>query len=260
MTAPRFMVAITTCDRPELLEALLGQLRAASFRYPGTEVRVFDDASRAPFIHTPRGSDLFRHPGWHYYLATERGGKPGFWATWDLLLATFRASDATHLVTLPDDCAISDWFLHVIEGAMCSGPWRGREVVHALNTHVDARNATGCWGTGKPKRTGWAVATPHDELPPVGLERIGWLDGFNALDREAVEAIGRIEPIRRGWDAHPELGSGVGAQISAKLRQRSIPIYGLTHSLVRHLGTESVMNPEARAKTSLTTLRFLDDD
>ena len=150
MSAPRFLVAITTCDRPEMLGALLAQLRSHEARHPGTQVAVFDDASRMPLIQTPAGADLFRHPGWSYYLSTERGGKPGFWQTWNRVFHIFRASSATHLVTLPDDCAISDWFLHVIEGAMCSGPWRGRETVHALNTHVDARNATGCWSTGRP--------------------------------------------------------------------------------------------------------------
>lgn len=265
--APRFFVAITTCDRPAMLADLLAQLRAASFRYPNLEVAVFDDASRTPFIETPAGADLFRHPAWSYYLATERRGKPGFWATWNRLLGAFRASEATHLVTLPDDCAISDWFLDVIEGAMCSGPWRGRadggrtrfHGVEALNTHVDGRNVTGCWGTGKPVRTGWAVQMPEGELPPVGLERVGWLDGFNALSRKAVSHIGTLDPIMRSWNTRPQLGSGVGAQIGARLRAGGVVVYGLTHSIVKHLGVESVMNPAARRAAPLTTLRFLDD-
>lgn len=257
MSMQTYFVGITTCERPDALWALMQQLSAQSYTHP-IHVCVVDDASRRPLIERPEAQDLFRRHSWVYLTQRERLGKTGFWTTYGRLLFTFGERKDSCFVSLQDDCIISGSFFQVLDRVF--GPWAaGTPPIPALNTHVDERNATGCWGTGKPKPAGRAVYL-HDGSW-LDLERIGWLDGFNAIQREALEAIGfRMEPIRRPWEQHPELGSGVGAQLSARLREASVPIYGLSRSLVKHTGSEtSVMNPVARAEHPLETLRFLDD-
>lgn len=244
-----YFVGIVTCNRRREVQGLLEQLSLQSYEHPGLSVMVIDDASDETLIETVRGQELFRRLDWSYFKHRERYGKPRFWETYDELLQAFLSSGADHFVSLPDDCTLSRAFFRALDTLFAMG-------VNVINFHRDSRHAHGCWCSGPPARTGLQLEVDGVSMT---VDRVGWVDGFTAASRSAVETIGRLERVDRDWVAHPQLGSGVGHQVTMRLRAAGVPVHSPSRSLVRHLEGLSQMNPVARKKHALETMDFFDD-
>lgn len=260
----KFRVCITTYQRQQLLGDLLTQLAIEQHRVKEHtyKVVVYDDDPRSAPTR-----DVQAHIAAHdvgYKRFDEHRGKAGFWRTHGDILAHFQQSDAAVLVTLPDDCDVCEYFFGWL-AAIFAQPY-----VDVINFHREAgvRDRAGSWGAHPPARVMMSEDTPLFVAPPlhvrplhrVGLELVGWVDGFTAMRRKAAAAIGwRTTPIARPWHKEPHLGSGVGAQMTARLRAGGQWVYRPTRSLVRHRGQPSVMNPVARAHDPLATAYYMDD-
>lgn len=249
----KFFVGITTYNRPALLTALLDQLVVAEHAGVRLAVCIVDDASTV--CGQPGSADKFcRRPGWHAFRNQTRRGKRGFWQSYDDLLKAFRHSDADVFVSLPDDCRLSRDFFGGLEAIFdCDAR------PNVINFHRDdgERSRTGCWSSGPP--------TLLDAMPSHAgfnllLEEVGWVDGFTAMRRLTVADLNfEVRPIVRAWDRNPLLGSGVGAQLTLRLRDLGLMVVRPRISLVRHLDGPSVMNAQARSQDPLATVHFIDD-
>lgn len=253
MPGTTWFIGITTCERPLLLCALLDQLIELEHQGNDLCVYVIDDATNLwPDIDM---SVYFRRPGWKLHRHTTRFGKERFWQTYSELLGAFeRSSEADYFVSLPDDCRLSRGFLRGLEAIFyCSAK------PDAINFHRDlgVRSTRGQWGTPAPTLLS---AQPMHEGRKLVLEEVGWVDGFTAMHRSCVEALGYVvTPPARGWRCNSKLGSGVGAQITLRLRDHKMLVVRPRQSLVKHLGGLSVMNPAARIEDPLSTADFIDE-
>jgi len=97
------------------------------------------------------------------------------------------------------------------------------------------------------------VNHPARDVPTLPLRQTQWFDlaGF-VLDRSSLAALSfRMIPIDpERWRNDPTLSSGVGRQLTRRLRKRA-RIYQCYPPLVFHGSEESQMNPSARAERAL---------
>ncbi len=253
-----FFVGITTCDRPWGVHDVLMQLPPYAPQRP--RVHVVDDTG---FASHPLGGLLERTrellaitPYWTFSQHAERYGKERFWKTYNELLALFLSGDSDYFVSLPDDCEIAS-----VVGPPPKGFFRWLEKflerAPVVNFHRDTgRIFHGQWGSPMPALAPWKVELDGKWM---GADIVGWVDGFTAMHRHVAEDIYPLAPITRRWDLNPELGSGVGAQITARLAKHGHQVVRPHKSLVRHLPGPSIMNPAAREKHPLATVDFIDD-
>ena len=243
--SPETLVVITTFDRPDGLGMLLDDIEAQA---PAERVSVivFDDAST-----TDSGpiETRLRRLGWRYVRASTNHGKRNWWRWWNTILAELRASSADRFIVLQDDIRLCSRFFDRIGDV-----WRriddDRKV--SLFLHVDD------FGT-EPGGARW---TSFREVPAYGNVQSGWVDltAF-VCERRMFEALDwALQPVGRPWRDNPNLGSGVGAQISSRLFAHGHTMYRVCESLVVHADTASKMNPVARAQWPIHTRNFVDGE
>lgn len=238
---PSVCVVVTTYDRPELLEQLLDDLEREA-PPEGLDVRVFDDASPGGY---DRVVERLRAHGWSYTRAQARHDKHGWWRWWNTILADLRRAEAQTFVLLQDDMRLChDFFTRAL--TLWSSISDQKKA--SLFLHVDADIDKPRWTLVRPRRLG-------------EVSECGWID-FNAFicGRAMFDALSwRVEPISPArWRHDPLLGSGVGAQLSVRLERRGLKMYRTNDSLTLHAEVESRMNPDARRKHPLRTVRFVD--
>ena len=237
-------IAITTFDRPELLERLLDDLERE--RPPeGVQVRVYDDASSLSYAHI---ETRLRARGWTYLRAARRHGKQDWWRWWNTILADLRATEASTFVVLQDDMRLCRDFLSRSR-ALWTAIADPRKA--SLFLHVDECTT----GVGESR---W---TPVRTRPAGAVSECGWVDCTAFLcERAMFDALGwKVDPISRArWRSNDLLGSGVGAQLSARLHRRRLTMYRVDESLTLHAEGASQMNPAARRRQPMRTMRFVD--
>jgi FkbM family methyltransferase len=237
-------VAITTYDRPELLDRLLDDLEREA-PPEGLHVRVYDDASAGGY---GRIEERLRAQGWAYVRAPRQHGKEGWWRWWNAILADLRRTNASTFIVLQDDMRLCRGFF-ARSRALWSSIADPRKA--SLFLHVDECTT----GVGE---TRW---TPVRTRSLGAVSECGWVDCTAFLcERATLEALAwHVDPISPGrWRGNPLLGSGVGAQISARLHLRRRTMYRVNDSLTLHTEGASRMNPDARRQQPMRTVRFVD--
>jgi len=239
-------VAVTTYDRPDALARLLDDIEREGSDVD-LDVRVYDDGS-------PHGYDAIerrlRARGWTYVRAGRRHGKEDWWTWWNTILADLRSTDASTFVVLQDDLRLCEGFF-----ARSLDLWSGIRDARkgSLFLHLDETGAT-------MRRARWTTARAHRVGAVVNC---GWVDCTAFLcERTTLDALRwRLEPISpRRWQGNRLLGSGVGAQLSVRLHRARLSMYRVDESLTVHVEGPSRMNPEARLRLPMRTVRFVGGD
>jgi hypothetical protein len=84
------------------------------------------------------------------------------------------------------------------------------------------------------------------EFNGVQVNQVGWVDMMYLAPRKYMHCLQfSVHPVIRNWSAQPQLGSGVGQQITERL-ERQGTFWQVEKSLVEHIGDESVMNQQLR--------------
>jgi FkbM family methyltransferase len=237
-------VAITTCDRPELLGRLLDDLER-EMPPEGIDVRVYDDASARSYANIEA---RLRARGWSYLRASRRHGKQEWWRWWNTILADLRSTNASTFVVLQDDMRLCRDFVSRSR-ALWSSITDPRKA--SLFLHLDE-----C--TTPVGGTRW---TPVRTRQVGAVFESGWVDCTAFLcERRTLDALAwKVDPISPArWRPNPLLGSGVGAQLSARLHRRRLTMYRANESLTLHADGVSQMNPDARRRQPMRTVRFVD--
>lgn len=217
----KIAILMTTCNRPESLKKIIGDLERESGTY---------DLS---FFITDDG--------------ILRNGKKYYWKTINTLWNQARETNFDYYIQLPDDVQLEDRF---IEKAIQA--WENIEDPGkiCLNLFLDGhRMGKTCWTNFWPQ-----VHTFNEKR----YLKTQWMDLFYICNRNFFEQLQwRIQPVNpERWIINPELSSGVGQQISIRLHTRGWNLYQITDNQAEHLGDYSIMNPEIRMKEPIRSARL----
>lgn len=217
------LFVIFTYEREQMLKALLDGL-------DGNHVIVIDDGSKSyPVSH------LYVYEGLNY-LRTIHEGKQGFWKKWLLARQIALGTDHEYFCFLNDDLSNID--LEAIQEVTKQG-WIDR---------LFALNVINC---GDHFRWGQYRKIQEDfKLAGRTWSQCDYVDGNFITNRATLQAV-EIEPVKRDWFDRPDKSSGVGFQMTMKLRALGCPMMLPDKSLAYHGDHDSVMHPEHRKTTKL---------
>jgi hypothetical protein len=239
----KWMIVVTTYGRPSHAERLFVRLgvalRAAGVERQATLLVLHDACGGDYALARKTASSVAARLVW--LDARERFGKARFWQIHQTALRIARAWQPVRALYLQDDVDFEENLIERIDAI-----WKAteedplRRVLYLFSSSEDEAN--GRW-THFPRR----------ELPQAHCRLTNWFDlqafvadaAFFALLQHAMVPI-----HRNRWRRRPTMSSGVGRQLTLRLRERA-HIYQAWPPLVRHGGEASTMNPEARGVRSL---------
>lgn len=210
-------ITIFSYERENMLKALVEEIKA--FSSVNISYKIIDDGSS--FV-LPNNFYQFEH-----------GGKQKFWRMWDYALRSLKNDRSDIFLFLPSDVSNVD-FKQIIA--------RHRQFsrnAYAYNVINDGR--VNCWNTVKP-----TMIDQH-------TTSIGFTDCGFFCNRLALKKIGyyvnEVNPQR--FEHNSAISSGVGQQITFRMRKAHVAMYMPVKSLVYHGNHPSVMHPNERLKTPL---------
>lgn len=224
-------VTIFTYNRRRELRDLLGDLE----RERGDRdiaIRLYDD-------HTAYGLAAGLKAKADFYFRTpQHYGREEHWRLWCLALDHLRASNADLYLFLPDDARLCpDFFAQALVA------WDELPEPGPLSLWVQEGREGAQWGSAEPVRIG-----------PRTVES-GWMDGCFLCDRVTLERLDfAVDKPTDNW-LRQGRSSGVGGFMTRQLRAAGGRMFRVDQSLVTHTGAVSLMNPSAREREPLTSLR-----
>ena len=172
----------------------------------------------------------------HVINDAESFGKRNFWKRWKQARQFCLNSKYNEFLIFPDDITCIN--LKAIKEIFKKNT--GLFVCSVIN---DGRDS--CWGV--PKRT-----QPKQRLKNVTLIDKGFFDCGGLINRKTLESF-EIDPVKDSWFNSEGKSSGVGHQITVKLRRMGIPMYVPSESMCYHGAHDSVMHYHERKKNPLVT-------
>jgi len=212
---------ITTFNRPDLLGNLLEQILQEN--PPNTIIHIHNDGSTAnyvPVINKYKSKLDLRYFNHKHY------GKKMYWA---LINQVFKnRAQAKYYIMLPDDDILNpDFFNRVIN------KWEGitdeKKISLMPSVNVE-RKWFSCWTPIIPKKEG-------------EVYNAGYCDMRFIVEEKFFQEVGVLEVDQSRWDDMPELGSGVGSQLSNRLAEKEWKMYISEKDLTYQIEHESKMNP-----------------
>lgn len=222
------LTIITTYNRPKLFErlidALIVEMDLDNFTH---SVLIADDGSEPQYAETL--ADKLQENGidTHLLRSDENGGKENYWYLMHQVYRRTKNMAWDILVQLPDDILPAPGMYQTIE-AFLSKLQAEKVLINLYRCHRESE-----WGSGEP-----FDIDKH-------IRHTGWMDMCYACKREAIAAISyAVHPVWRNWHIEREMGSGVGAQLSRRLRNAGVNQYQFKKSVVIDTGEHpSQMNP-----------------
>lgn len=158
-------------------------------------------------------------------------GKEKFWMRMAFAFALCLDSKHDNYLLLPDDvCNVDLERINDIHHQM-------RNMKYTVNAINDGR--VSCWGSRLN--------------PTLNLKGLIYSDFFDCggLTNRNTLSLLNVEPVSPLWFDRPDKSSGVGHQLTNKLRAKRILMYTAEKSLVYHGDHDSVMHKEERKRTPL---------
>lgn len=221
----KILVIIFSYNREESLKEVIDTLHYTERQGEAVEVVVLDDGS--PF--TIDGPNFIKLP---------HTGKKGFFRKWADAFYIIEKSRPDLIVFMPDDFKRASLNKIVSLHRSLKGPY-------CFNIINDGRNI--CWTGVKPG--------PVKKLKGVEYKRVGFVDCGFFCNLAAIEklkyTIFETSPL---WFDRPDKSSGVGYQLSRRLKGLGVKMYKPIRSLAEHGEEPSVMHTDHREKTPLKSL------
>jgi hypothetical protein len=225
----KVQVVITHYNRPDSLKSLVAQCLD---KMPGCNISIYDDGSELNWMFKDiQLEKVTVHPLHHH-------GKTQYYKIWNRIFADLQPGFDAYLF-LPDDVELTDDFdiekaaemLYIRLGTQLRGD--------AVSLMPDNRSLAPQWNCGLPMPAGNAV-------------EIGSWDCCGLLTWEMIAMLKRrpLEIPQSRWRNNPQLGSGVGMEISTRIQFSST----VRVPMVKHLGIDSKMNPKDRTDNPLKTI------
>jgi len=169
----------------------------------------------------------------------ETFGKDKFWMRWEQARQYCLASKHDDYLIIPDD--ISELNLSEIDNL--HKRFRNRPFV----CNVIADNRKSCWGSFVDKLGNFSIGSQD-------YVKIGFFDCGGVTNRATLKKF-KVDPVPASWFNNPNKSSGVGSQLTHKMRKLRIPMYKPNPSLCYHGDHESVMHKEHRKTTPLISIK-----
>lgn len=227
-------IAITTYNRPEHYKLLIKSIMK---NIGGHEVTIhtYDDGSEMNLTH-PKEVRSFKYP--------VNNGKQGYWRVIDRALGDAAQYYFDYFFLLQDDCElIKDFFdVAIKQWENINDP---EKATYCTFTPTNVYNRI-MWSSGR------ARDVVHNGVPYI---KGNYVDCIFMCPRSTLERLDfRMNPIDpKVWVGRPNYSSGVGQQLSARLRELGMTMYTAWSSLTINNEQESMMNPEERKKNPLSS-------
>jgi len=224
----KILTVITTYNRPQLftqlIRALMVEIEASGHEH---EVLIADDGSALNYAEQAAEELAGQEIRTCFIGFAKNGGKKHYWHVMDEVYKVAQGKEWDVMVQLPDDVL-------PVPGMYNTAV----EMLHSLKLPNVLINLYRCH-----REHEWGSANAFDINDKLRLT--GWMDMCYACKRGAISALDySVVPVNRDWHRSPELGSGVGAQLSRRLRQHNVSQYQVLKSLVVDTGDQaSQMNP-----------------
>ncbi len=174
-----------------------------------------------------------------YAESSEHFGRTNYWQLVDYLFKQLMASEFDYMIQLPDDIRLTGGFFD--------------EAIRLWNYVNDPRkaclNLLNDYGRdGKNIWTGTEIRSLGDVM------ETGWVDMCYIAEKKFLEALNYdLKEVNRLWTNNENHSSGVGMQISIRIKEAGLRMYQVKKSLVIHGPHESVMHPNHRKTVPLIT-------
>lgn len=227
MNNTQIYIAIPTYNRHDMLHRLIQQIVRESKGWQIT-IGIYDDCSTIPVTISPN----IKIP--HIlYRFSKNNGKIDYWILADRIFKDFQNSKADFIIYMADDIVLHTGFFDTL-----IQQWNAIEDPDkaTLSFFYDSlRRGKPCWGRFTPINQGNYWLTQ-------------WLDMAFLAPRHTLEVLNfEVLPVDSSrWKDNPLLSSGVGQQLSQRLRKLRLKMYHLDRDLADHGMHESRMHPEAR--------------
>ena len=222
-----FCLLITTYNRPNMLNDLIGQINNQKKDYK-VKIVVIDDGSDEKY-ELPNDVKYVK-----YY---PNMGKKRFWKIIDSSFKYVKNINSKYYIYIQDDVKIVDNFFEDLV--------KNYETIEdndkiCLSFLTDHRTNSSNWTNYNPIERGSVIKTQWVELHFICEKK--FFDTLNYM----------VEPMPQSrWDRNPNLSSGVGWQLSNRLHNLGKGMYHTKLTMVSHGDHESQMNKLERKKNKL---------
>lgn len=157
-------------------------------------------------------------------------GKQNFWKRWEQARKICIKSKFDNYLIIPDDICNID--LKTIKKTF--SVFKNKPFVCSIIS--DDRRS--CWSS-IPKKTN------NFMMDGYKFEDLGFFDCGGLTNRKTLQKI-KVDPVPKSWFIRPNMSSGVGQQLTSKLKALKVPMFVTTPSLSFHGDHDSSMHLEAR--------------
>lgn len=211
----KIKVIIFSYEREEMLKSLVAEVR----QIENASYTIIDDGSSFVFQDN--------------FYQFEHGGKPMFWRMWDFALRSLKDDNSDIFLFIPSD------FSNIQFEEILERHERFNRTAYVHNVINDGRES--CWNSTKSK------PISNDTLR-AGFTDCGFFCNKRALDKIGYY-VNQVNPHR--FIANARISSGVGQQLTFRLRKYCVAIFTPVRSLAYHGDHESVMHKEERKNNPL---------
>jgi FkbM family methyltransferase len=232
-------IVITTYNRPEQLRRLLADLMADAGDLR-VHCRVYNDRSERAYTGMPAGSATFAI---EYIDLPIHHGKARYWQLINRVFEDLRTTTARYYLQLPDDVRLRPGFL---ANAIAVYEAIDDPDKIGLNLYLDnSRVGKPCWNPVLPR---------IEAFGDTRVFKTGWVDMVYLAEQRFFAALDyKLNPIPPDrWQRSPRRSSGVGAQISRRLKRRAF--YQVRECFLRSEAIPSLMNPDRPAHEDLSVV------
>jgi len=222
-------VIINTYNRPHMLDLLLSDIEKNKSNY-SVMVNIYDDGSEANYTKVLNKYDNIN------YKKYGNHGKKRYWELVNKSFYDAKYSNAKYFYKFDDDVKLVDDFFNKTikiwnkiddEKKICLNPLLD-----------DLRKGQTVWG-GTPKIV---------KFGNFKIWNSDWVDMMFMCEKNFFKSLDfEIQKISTSrWKKDPKKSSGVGVQISNRLRGQNLGMYQVCDSLIIHGDHDSAMNDELR--------------
>lgn len=235
----KIVVLINTYERATMLDRLLQDIYDSRSSHD-LKLFVSDDHCTVKYVHSLAAK--YHKLDITLFVSQTNHGKQMYWALVNRSFAELRGIDFDFIVMMPDDVRLeSDYFNKALDH-WAAIPDQRKICLSTLLSPAEM---------GKSK---WASGVPALETcDGFDVYKTMWTDLAFFAPRSILETLNfKVLPIPKSrWQNKPRLSSGVGEQITKRLRKAGCTLYHTANTLMHHGGHESKMNYEERKRNPL---------
>jgi len=240
-------IYIKTYNRRSHIKALIKDIVSNTGDYR-IGLKVYDDGSTHDYSVVKK--HLLNNK-WDYVRFAKNNGKKRAWRVSNEIYKDAKRRNSKYFMILPDDIRLCSNFFNKAIGMWSSIPHANKAaMVLAKDSGRNTEKGPGpCWTNTAPIRISddvWETA---------------WVDEMFISEKKYFSLLNyQVNKIpSKRFLNNNNISSGVGRQVSMRMRDKKHRLYCVDKSLVRFSECKSEMNPREREANPMVALSFIDD-